>query len=327
MDRRAHRAPVLDPGAIQRSFQPCDIRVVLLALLQQLRREVETKVDRLLAAEGIANDHASVAEAGFDRQIVQRKSSGRQPHRRDEAAVDVDVRRGRRAHGAPDLRRRIDGVVRIEVLLRRDTETADHRRTAERRRSPDRVAEDPAAPAANLIERQAGQSWRDRAGVVDAGGALEQRAEDVHAELAVTGGLAVGRPVRGVVQEHRVVRADLPSRWARVGDRKLGRAQQRRVRGDDQANLRFVEGERDLGLERGEQHARDGVRREHLPPAVRHLQHAGGDEDRWIDPRSIGGQQDLDVALRFVVDHEGPDRALLRDSRRGDEQRRGDNRS
>ena len=47
----------------------------------------------------------------------------------------------------------------------------------------------------------------------------------------------------------------------------------------------------------------------------------------WIDPRSIGRQQDLDVALRFVVDHEGPDRALLRERRRGDEQRRGDNRS
>ncbi len=203
VDRRAHRAPVLDRGAARRSFQPGDIRIVLLTAFQQLRREVETKVDRLLAAEGIANDHASVAEAGFDRQIVQRESSGRQPHRRDEAAVDVDVRRRRRAHGAPDLRRRIDGVVRIEILLRRETETADHRRTAERRRSPDRVAEDPAAPAANLIERQAGQSGRDRAGVVDAGGALEQRAEEMHAEFAVTGGRVVGRPVRGIVQEER----------------------------------------------------------------------------------------------------------------------------
>ena len=68
-------------------------------------------------------------------------------------------------------------------------------------------------------------------------------------------------------------------------------------------------------------------RRERLPPPVGQPQHAGGQEHRRIDPRAIGRQQDLDVALRFVVDHEGPDRALLRGSRRGDEQRRGDNRS
>ncbi len=223
MDGRAHRAPVLDLGAIRRSFQSADVRIVLLAAFQQLRREVEAKVDRLLAAEGIANDHAGVAEAGFDRQIVQRELSGRQPHRRDEAAVDVDVRSRRRAHGAPDLRRRIDGVIRIEILLRRETEAADHRRAAERRRSPDGVAEDPAAPAANLVNREVGQAGRDRAGFVDAGGALEQRAEEADTELGVTGGGVVGRPVRGVVQEDGPVRGDLPSGWAREGDCDFGR--------------------------------------------------------------------------------------------------------
>ena len=96
----------------------------------------------------------------------------------------------------------------------------------------------------------------------------------------------------------------------------------------DQANLRFVEGERDLRRERGERHAHDGVRRERLPPAVRHLQHAGGDERRRIDPRSIGRQQDLDVALRFVVDRRGP-RSSAPARAAGDRRehrRRGDNR-
>ena len=44
VDRRPHRTPVLDLVAARRSFQPGDVRIVLLALFQQLRREVEAKV-------------------------------------------------------------------------------------------------------------------------------------------------------------------------------------------------------------------------------------------------------------------------------------------